>query len=105
MGITPIEMYTMVPKSQEASTLKQSDHAHTQNNQANIVSHINSEIKHNSQQTVKSDESRKEEYRYDAKDGGSGKYSGRDGSKKREKKEETRGISNMAGPGGFDVRI
>lgn len=106
MGITPIEMYTMVPKSQEASNVKQATHSQEQAAQSNIVSHVQTVAKQNSVQTVKASESQKEEYRYDAKEKGNGSFSGNKGKKKEEEEKDSKAIKNTSPrKGGFDVRI
>ncbi len=108
MGMPPIEMYTMVPKSQEASIVRHHEQTQNQAAQSNITSHIDAVILQNSQQTVRSEESRKEDYRYDAKEKGNGQYEENKGRKKKDGKEEEKDEKSgktSARPGGFDVRI
>ncbi len=85
--------------------MKQTEHAHNQATRADIAGKVENQVRQNSVQTVKSSETQKEAYRYDAKEGGNGKYEGRQGDRKKEKKSEGGAIRNMARPGGFDVRI
>lgn len=105
MGITPIEMYTMVPKSQEASGVRQSQHTQGQNQQQGIVNHINSEIMQNSMKPVKANEAEKENYRYDAKEKGNGGYSGNGKKKKKGNESEKKEDEHVFKRNGFDVRI
>ena len=88
MGMPPIEMYTMVPKSQEASIVRHNEQNQNQAAQANITSRIDSTIMQNSRQTVKTEESQKEDYRYDAKEKGNGTYEGNRERKKKDGKDE-----------------
>ncbi len=104
----PIEMYTMVPKSQEASIVRQHEQNQNQAAQAGITSRIDSAIMQKSQQTVKTAESQKEDYRYDAKEKGNGTYEGNREKKKKDGKDEGKDEKSKdpsARPGGFDVRI
>lgn len=103
MSITPIEMYTMVPKSQEASHLRQGELSRMAGQQAETVQSFEKEIRQNSQQTVKMSESENPEYRYDAKEKGNGSYGNSGKGKKEKKKEEKSDIPVR--PGGFDIRI
>lgn len=108
MGVTPIETYTMVPKSYEASVMKHNEQTQNHAAQSNIVSHIDSKTLHDSRMTVKSQETVKEEYRYDAKDGGNGSYSPNGQRRKKGEKNSESDFSDASKfkrPGSFDVRI
>lgn len=103
MAITPIEIATMIPKSQEASLLKHNEQMRGQNQQLDLSSKFNQNIKQNSMQTVKASESEYMEYRYDAKDKGNNKYE--QDKQKRKKKEEEKKQENTVRNGHFDIRI
>lgn len=109
MSITPIEMYTMVPKSQEASNLRHGELAKDASQQAGMLRQFGQDINANSQRTVRSKESDDPEYRYDNKDGSSngkgydasGRRKGRSNEQQKDKKDKP----GYSGSGGFDIRI
>lgn len=103
MSITPIEMVTMAPKSQEVSFLRQGEQTRSQNQQAQHGMHFNQAIKQNSSQTVKMSETEYKQYRYDAKEKGNGQY---EAKKHKKKKEEAKKTSDTGiKQGNFDIRI
>lgn len=93
MSITPIEMYTMVPKSQEAASTRQAELSKEAGQQAGIVQSIDRSIAQNSQRTVKSGETKdtNPEFRYDTGDRESGNGAALSGRDQRKKKKETEG--------------
>ena len=104
MSIPPIERVLVPPKTQEASQIQ---HAHQQKQthaQEQLGVQYQSAVQHNSQKTVKMTKSENNEYRYDAKEKGNGKFTGQNkGKKKQGQNEEKKG-----GPvptQGFDIRI
>lgn len=103
MPITPIEVATMAPKSQEASIYKHQENQKPLNEQMVINNQFNNEVKHNSQQTVKTLKGDNNEYRYDAKEKGNSSYSGSKQNKKKKKQEEVKKDSYR--PGSIDIRI
>lgn len=110
MSITPIEMYTMIPKSQEAANIKQSELTRNQNQHAQGTMKFDETISQSMQKTVGTNHSDNPEYRFDAKDGGNGaQYSG---SGQRKKEKEEKGEKEIGGyvnhserQGGIDIRI
>ena len=100
----PVENITMAPKSQEASHMHQNMLNKQQANQSNIAGSFANDVKKNSQQTVKATKGENNQFLYDAKNKGNGKFY-RDDKKKEnkdssEKEQETEiKISN------FDVKI
>lgn len=105
MSIPPIERALVPPKSQEASQIQ---HAHQQKQthaQEQLGVQYQSNLQHNSQKTVKMTKSENNEYRYDAKEKGNGKFAGqkKGGSQKKEQEEEQKGKSVPVS--GFDMRI
>ncbi len=85
MSIRPIDFQQMAPKSQEATQIKANEHNKLAASQNQLHSQFNSNIKHNSQQITKPQESEYTPFRYDAKEKGNGQYSD---SKKKKKKDE-----------------
>ena len=104
--ITPIEMYTMVPKSQEASMVHSSANAKHVAQQQGGMQAIEHEVRHNTQQTVQATGAENPEYRYDAKEQGNGSYSS---NEKKKKKKEDGSEHEEGNPAqethGFDIRI
>lgn len=103
MPITPIETAVMAPKSQEASIYKHQENQKPFNEQMVIHQQHDRNVKHNSQQTVKTAKSDNNEYRYDAKEKGSNSYSGSKQNKKKKKQEEV--TKENYRPGSIDIRI
>ena len=109
MSITPIEMYTMIPKSQEAANIRHGEQTRENAQHAGTLQQIDRKADADSQRTVAATHTENPDYRYDAKDGGNGQYSGEQGHKKEQEHhhdEEKKGIINMSDrPGGIDFRI
>lgn len=104
--ITPIEMYTMVPKSQEASIQHHAENIKQVQQQQNGMQQIENQARQNTQQTVRAANADNPEYRYDAKEQGNGSYSGGGQKKKEEKKDEKQTEKKPSKiTSGFDVRI
>lgn len=108
MAISPVEMISMVPKSQEASFMKQTEMHKPNVEQQVMAAKMNQEIKHNSTQTVATNKSVNPEYRYDAKEKGNNSYQGKEQKKKDSKKNETNKDNNnglSSSFGRIDIRI
>lgn len=104
--ITPIEMYTMVPKSQEAGNVRHGEMAKDAGFQQGLVQHMEKAANENASKTVKLKETDDPEYRYDNKDGGNGKgYEPGKGGKRKEKPASKPAMQGYMGPGGIDIRI
>ncbi len=104
--ITPIEMLSMVPKSQEASIVHHSEHVRQNAQQQGGMQKVEQQARQNVQQTVKATHAENPEYRYDAKEQGNNSYSSdRQKKKKQEPKKNEQSESNTPSQGGFDVRI
>lgn len=106
MSITPIEMYSMIPKSQEASNLRHGEVAKDASQQAGAMQQYSRNINDNSQRTVSAKKSDNPEYRYDNKDGSGNKggYNA-DRRKKEPEKKASKEPSGMMESGRFDIRI
>ncbi|MCR5685764.1 MAG: hypothetical protein K6G81_10165 [Lachnospiraceae bacterium] len=109
MAITPLEMYTMVPKSQEAAHVRLGEQARENAQQTAGMQHLDKNISDNRERTVAATRSENDEYRYDAKEGGNGHYTAHQDSHREKKEEQTEKddhIRNMTDhPGGIDFRI
>lgn len=108
MAISPVEMISMAPKSQEASFMKQSEVHKPNVEQQVMTAKMNQEIKHNSTQAVPTKKSNNPEYRYDAKEKGNNSYQGKEQKKKDSKKNEMdKDKKNNSGSsfGRIDIRI
>ena len=108
--ITPIEMYTMVPKSQEASQVRLGEQTKDMSRAAEITQHIEQNANDNANRTVRMSEATNPEYRYDAKEKGNNEYhsgGGRGrGEEQEEEEEKEPKVKNMTDhPGGIDIRI
>ena len=110
MSITPLEMYTMIPKSQEAVTVRHGEQVRENAQQAGMMQQAEQKSDADSMRTVAATETENPDYRYDAKEGGNGQYSGNGGHNghkdQKEHSEKEKGIVNMTDhPGGIDFRI
>jgi len=104
--ITPIEMYSMVPKSQEASMVHSTANAKHAAQQQGGMQEIAHQVRQNSQQTVQTTEAEYTAYRYDAKEQGNGSYSQNEkNKKKKDESEQHEEGKSTESHGGFDVRI
>jgi len=105
--ITPIEMYTMVPKSQEVSMLHSNANAKNVAMQQEGMQELNHQAHQNTQQTVQATAAENPEYRYDAKEQGNGSYSSKKKNKKKkeDESEDYEEKNKSDSHGGFDIRI
>ena len=106
--ITPIEMYTMVPKSQEVSMQHSAANAKNVSMQQEGMQELNHQAHQNTQTTVQATAAENPEYRYDAKEQGNGSYSSNNNKNKKKKDDGSEhhedGLHNES-HGGFDIRI
>lgn len=94
-----VENISMAPKSQEVSHMHQNMINKNQANQANIQGAFAQEIRHNSQQTVKSGKTDNEEYAYDAKE--KRQNQSKKNQQERQKEDEKKEIKLSS----FDIKI
>lgn len=104
MAITPVEMISMAPKSQEASFMKHNEVQKPTVEQQQIAAKMNSEIRHNSNQAVPTNKSLNPEFRYDAKEKGNNSYDGK-GKKQKKKDSEKEKQQNAPSFGRIDIRL
>ncbi len=105
MPITPIEVASFIPKSQEASQMKALEHQKPASEQLAFADRFKDEIQRNSEQTVATTKSVNPEFRYDAKEKSGNPYYYQQ-PKKRKKNNETK---QNGGPleehHGIDIKI
>ena len=104
MPIKPIDHLVMPNRSLEASTQQTAKQLQSQQNQENMFMEHSKEIKHNSEQAIKSNKSENHEYRFDAKEKGNNQYQNKKRKKKKPSKDEK--DSEMKGQiHSIDIRI
>ena len=104
MAIRPIDMLVMPNRSQEASQHQNANNAKQAHAQGNINAQFSTEVRHNSEQTVKMTKSENNEYRYDAKEKGNSSYHGSQGKKKK-KEASSQEQPKQIKISNFDMRI
>ena len=104
MAISPVEMISMAPKSQEVSFMKHTETQKPMLEQQQMTAKMHNEIKHNSTQAVPTKKSFNPEYRYDAKEKGNNSYSGQ-GKKQKKKDSQKEKETNATSTGRIDIRV
>lgn len=105
MPITPIEMLSMAPKTQEATQYKHLENVKVPHEQTQISTDFNNQVKHNSMQPTKPTKPENTEYRYDAKEKGNGSYPYQSSSKKKNGNEKKDAKEKKIKLSNFDVTI
>lgn len=106
MGISPIETVTMPPKSQEASFIKGNETQRPIHNQISLQQKMEQQIAKESRQTIRKEEVKNSEYRYDAKEKGNNKQDTNSRKKNpREKDSEKKVKPQNLKETTFDMRI
>ncbi len=107
MSIRPVDHNAAIQRTQDFGNIKQN-----QDNRPVVEQHVlqTGQVKHEqelAQKVIKAEEKKYEQYRYDAKERGNGKYeSNQDGKKKKDKKEQMDGKVTVKGQtSGFDIKI
>lgn len=102
--ISPIEMYSMIPKSDAVAMQRQGEIAKDNGQHVNGMQQFDHETVNNSQRTVRMDETDSPEYRYDGTEGNGQGYepSGEKKKKEEQGKKETEGYVRSDG---IDIRI
>ncbi len=104
MPITPLDMLTLVPRTNEVSAIKHVEAQRPMEEQMQMNTTFQQTVKHEQRKTIESKKSENNEYRYDAKEKGNGQsYNGQ--NKKGKKKEDT--LHSVPGyeKGSFDIKI
>lgn len=104
MAISPVEMISMAPKSQEVSFVKHTETQKPLVEQQQMTMKMNEEIKHNSNQAVPTKKSVNPEYRYDAKEKGNNSYFGQE-KKQKKKDPDKEKKANTSSTGRIDIRV
>lgn len=105
MAITPIEVASFIPKSQEASLQKTAEMQKTTNEQMAFADKLNEDIQRQSEQTVATTRSENPEYRYDAKGKGNNPYMFDQQKKKKSKNKQSKVLELPEEHHGFDIKI
>lgn len=105
MPITPIEVASFVPKSQEASQMKTVEHQKPLSEQLAFAGRFKDEIQRNSEQTVATTKSDNPEFRYDAKEKGSNPYYYQQAKKRKKEKEKEKNGVLPEEHHGIDIKI
>lgn len=101
--INPLDMMMTAPKTQEVSPIRHAEIQKPINDQIDYNQNFNSEVKHNSKVTIKSEKSAKEDFRYnDKKEGNSSKFSKQSNKRKKEDVKEEKHEIKMSK---FDIKI
>lgn len=102
MGVTPIEMVSMVPKTQLASQNTQSIQHRTNNEQMQLAQGMQTQVRNNSQKTAKTEKQEYRQDKFDAKDKGKNEYyqSGQ-GKSSKDNEEKPQPIKLSS----FDIKI
>ncbi len=105
MSIPPIERVLVPTKSQEASQFQHAQMQKQTHAQEQLGVQYNNMVRHNSEQTVKMTKSENNEYRYDAKEKGNGKFSGKKQGKKKQEQNDTEKEKTQIHISRFDMRV
>lgn len=105
MPITPYDMLTLIPRTNEVSHINQVEMQRPAQEQAQINVAFKNEIQHEMKKTIQSQKSEKEQFRYDAKEKGNGQnYENR--NKKQNKKSDSKtNVPTDPTRGSFDIKI
>lgn len=104
MTISRIELQGQVTRAQDFTTIKQNEDQKGIVDQSNFQTQINHNIEQHLHQVRRGDAAENQNKKFDAKEEGSGTYSG-DGGKHRNKKEKEDGKVILKGQSGFDIKI
>ena len=106
MPITPIDLATVAPKSQETFITKQPEVQKPLTDQVNANLQTEQKVQKQSDTVILTQKGENPEYRYDAKDGSgnSASYSGNGNHKEKSKKEQKTEFEKKVGQG-IDIRI
>lgn len=103
MAIGPIELAT-IARSQDYTTIKHNEDNRGMAQQSNLILHKQQEVEQRNRQVNKSDNADWQKKKFDAKEKGSGNYSG-DGGKNPKKQDQPDGNVLVNGQGSFDIKI
>ncbi|WP_455715746.1 hypothetical protein [Anaerosporobacter sp.] len=103
--ITQVDMLTLIPRTNEVSNVKQVEMQRPMQEQAQMNSTFQQQIKHEQRKTVESQKGENKEFRYDAKEKGNEQTYGDTNKKGKKKKEEIPVNTHPTNGGSFDIKI
>ena len=105
MPITPIEVASFIPKSQEASQMRTLEQQKPMSEQLAFADKFKDEIQKNSEPAVATTKSVNPEFRYDAKEKGSNPYYYQQGKKRKKEQEKEKNGELPEEHHGIDIKI
>ncbi|MCR4721107.1 MAG: hypothetical protein K5655_05200 [Lachnospiraceae bacterium] len=103
--ISPIEMYSMIPKSDAAAMQRQGELAKDNSQHVNGMQQFDNQTMSNSQKTVRMNETENPEYRYDGTEGNGQGYEPSGGKKQKEEEKGKKDKEGYVRSDGIDIRI
>lgn len=105
MSISQVDMLTVVPRTNEVSNIRQVEMQRPTQEQMQMNTMFQNNIKHDQKKTVETKKSENKEKRYDAKEKGNGQSFGEKKGKGKEKQEETSLRTRCTNGSSFDIKI
>lgn len=102
MPVSPIEMISMVPKTQMASQNTQSANYRVSNEQMQLNQGMQQQVRNNSQKTTKAEKQEHRQEKFDAKDKGKNEYHHSGQKKYNKKSQETEEPIKLSN---FDIKV
>lgn len=102
---TPIDLFTVIPRSQEISSIQHTELHKPNDQQMQLNSQFNQQVKHDQKKTVKSMKGENNEFRYDAKEKGNGHTSGKDKQDLKKKDQKESKDDKQIKRSSFDIKI
>lgn len=101
MSVTPLEMVSMVPKTQLASQNNQSVQHRVSNEQMQLNQGMQQQVRNNSQRTTQTERQEHRQEKFDAKEKGKNEYY-QSGQRKKERQEDNPQPIKLSN---FDIKI
>ncbi len=103
--ITQVDMLTLIPRTNEVSNIKQVEMQRPNQEQAQMNSVFQQQIKHEQRKTVETQKGENKEFRYDAKEKGNGQTFSDKNKKEKKKQEEVSLNTHSSNGSSFDIKI
>lgn len=103
--ITQVDMLTVIPRTNEVSNVKHVEMQRPTDEQAQMNSTFQQQIKHEQRKTVESQKGENKEFRYDAKEKGNGQTFSDKNKKGKKKQEEIPRNTRPTNGSSFDIKI
>lgn len=103
--ITQVDMLTLIPRTNEVSNIKQVEMQRPNQEQAQMNSVFQQQIKHEQRKTVETQKGENKEFRYDAKEKGNGQTFSDKNKKEKKKQEEVSLNTHPSNGSSFDIKI